>query len=241
MLGIRRRNLSRTQYCVPGLQMNDHAAALIALMVGWILVTPAMGQDECLATYSVNTTKSVTYLAIGPSADDRINTAMSCSIADAVRDKLFETRQTFDPNVLADASQLRTKILEIRMRLADGKSELQTAESEATRSGAILTLKDAVLAAGVASAVTGCIVSTATCKPAVGASVALYGSRLASNVGEFEGPTQVSAETQKEINIFDSMLQSIQAQINDNVAQQSKLRFGSVIAAICTAIRQQCR
>ena len=69
--------------------------------------------------------------------------------------------------------------------------------------------------------------------------LALYESRLPSNVGDFA--TQVSAETQKQINILDSMLQSIQAQINDNVAQQSKLRFGSVIAAICTAIRQQCR
>ena len=222
------------------MQMSNHAAALIALIiVGWSLVTPAVGQDDCLATYSVNTTKSVTYLAIGPSADDRINTAMSCSIADAVRDKLFLTRHTFDPEVLGSASQLRAKILEIKMRLAEGKSELEAAATDATRLGAIQDLRDTVLAAGLASAATGCIVSAATCKPAVGASVALYESRLPSNVGDFA--TQVSAEAQKQFNILDSMLQSIQAHINDNVAQQSKLRFGSVIAAICTAIRQQCR
>jgi hypothetical protein len=156
-----------------------------------------------------------------------------------MRDKLFLTRHTFDSDVLGSASQLRAKILEIRMRLADGKSELEAAATDATRLGAILDLRDTVLAAGLASAATGCIVSAATCKPAVGASVALYESRLPSNVGDFA--TQVSAEAQKEISILDSMLQSIQAQINDNVAQQSKLRFGSVIAAICTAIRQQCR
>jgi hypothetical protein len=215
--------------------MNNHAAALIALiMVGWILATPAVGQDDCLATYSVNTTKSVTYLAIGPSADDRISTTMSCLVADAIRDKLFLTRHTFDPEVLGNASQLRAKILEIKMRLAEGKSELEAAATDATRLGAIQDLRDTVLAAGLASAATA-----ATCKPAVGASVALYESRLPSNVGDFA--TQVSAEAQKQFNILDSMLQSIQAQINDNVAQQSKLRFGSVIAAICTAIRQQCR
>jgi hypothetical protein len=156
-----------------------------------------------------------------------------------MRDKLFLTRHTFDPEVLGSASQLRAKILEIKMRLAEGKSELEAAATDATRLGAIQDLRDTVLAAGLASAATGCIVSAATCKPAVGASVALYESRLPSNVGDFA--TQVNAETQKQFNILDSMLQSIQTQINDNVAQQSKLRFGSVIAAICTAIRQQCR
>src|SRR6516225_6644160 len=116
------------------MQMSNHAAALIALIiVGWSLVTPAVGQDDCLATYSVNTTKSVTYLAIGPSADDRISTTMSCLVADAMRDKLFLTRHTFDPEVLGSASQLRAKILEIKMRLAEGKSELEAAATDATR------------------------------------------------------------------------------------------------------------
>jgi hypothetical protein len=214
----------------------NHAAALT--MVGWILATPALGQEDCLAAYRVNTTKSITYLAIGPSADDRISTKMSCSVADEMRDKLFLTSHTFNPNVLGNANQLRAKILEIKMRLANGKSELEAATTGATHLGAILGLKDTVLAAGLASAATGCIVSAATCKPAVGASVALYESGLDSNVGNI---TQASAEAQKQINVLDSMLQSIQAQINDSVAQQSKLRFGSVISAICNSIRQQCR
>ena len=218
------------------MQMINHAAGLA--MIGWIFATPAVGQDDCLATYSVNTTKSVAYLSFGPSADDRISTTMSCSVADAMRDTLFLTWHTFDPNVLGNASQLRARILQIRMRLAEGRTELEAARAPATQLGAIQSLKDTVLAAGLASAVTGCIVSAATCKRAVGASVALYQSGLASNVGD---NAQASTQAQTEMNILDSMLQSIQAQITDNVAQQSKPRFGTVLNSICAAIRQQCR
>ena len=218
------------------MQMINHAAALA--MIGWIFATPAVGQSECLATYSVNTTKSVTYLAIGPSADDRISTTMSCSVADAMREKLFVTLHTFDPNLLGNANRLREKILAIKMRLAEAKTELGAAATAATQLGAIQRLEDTVLAAGLASAATGCIVSAATCKRAVGASVALYQAGLASNLG---GNAQASTQAQTEINILDAMLQSIQGQINDNVAQQSKLRFGAVVSAMCAAIRQQCR
>jgi len=216
------------------MQRNNHAAALI--IVGWILATPAVGQDDCLATYSVNTTKSVAYLSIGPSADDRISTTLSCSVADAMRDRLFLTFHTFDANVLGSATQLRAKISQIRMRLAEGRTELGAARTPATQLGAIQSLKHTVLAAGLASAATGCIVSAATCKRAVGASVALYQSGL--NVGD---NAQASTQAQMEMNILDSMLQSIQAQITDNVAQQSKPRFGTVLNSICAAIRQQCR
>jgi hypothetical protein len=139
------------------MQMMNRAAALA--MIGWILATPAVGQDDCLAAYSVNTAKSVAYLSIGPSADDRISTTMSCSVADAMRDRLFLTWHTFDPNVLGNASQLRAKISQIRMRLAEGRTELQAATIPATQLGAIQSLKDTVLAAGLASAATGCIVS----------------------------------------------------------------------------------
>ena len=218
------------------MRRNNHAAALIT--VGCILATPAVGQDDCLAAYSVNTTKSVAYLSIGPSADDRISTTLSCSVADAMRDRLFLTFHTFDANVLGSASQLRAKISQIRMRLSEGRTELQAARTPATQLSAIQSLKDTVLAAGLASAATGCIVSAATCKRAVDASVALYQSGLASNVGD---NAQASTQAQTEMNILDSMLQSIQAQITDNVAQQSKPRFGTVLNSICAAIRQQCR
>jgi hypothetical protein len=155
-----------------------------------------------------------------------------------MRDTLFLTWHTFDPNVLGNASQLRAKILQIRMRLAEGRTELEAATIPATQLGAIQSLKDTVLAAGLASAATGCVVSAATCKRAVGASVALYQSGLASNVGD---NAQASTQAQTEMNILDSMLQSIQAQITDDVAQQSKPRFGAVLNSICAAIRQQCR
>ena len=218
------------------MQMINRAAALA--MIGWILATPAVGQDDCLAAYRVNTTKSVTYLAIGPGTDDRVSTEMSCSVADEMRDKLFRTGHTFDPNLLGNAGQLRSKILQIKMRLAAGSKELEAARTTATHSGAILGLEDTVLAAGLASAAIGCIVSATTCKSAVGASVALFEADMASNVGNI---TQARAQVQANINTLDSMLQSIQAQINDNVAQQSKLRFGAVLSAMCTAIRQQRR
>ena len=65
----------------------NHAAALI--MLGWTVVTPAVGQDDCLASYKVNPSKSVTYLSIGSNPDDRINTMMSCSVAEAMRDEFF--------------------------------------------------------------------------------------------------------------------------------------------------------
>jgi hypothetical protein len=217
--------------------MINRAAAFA--MIGWILATPAVGQDDCLAAYRVNTTKSVTYLAIGPGTDDRVSTEMSCSVADEMRDKLFRTGRTFDPNLLGNAGQLRSRILQIKTRLAAGRSELEAASTGATHRGAILTIEDTVLAAGLASATIGCIVSAATCKPAVGASVSLFAAGMASNVGDIT--QQARAQARTDINTLDSMLQSIQTQINDNVAQQSKLRFGTVLSAMCTAIRQQCR
>jgi hypothetical protein len=177
------------------------------------------------------------YLSIGPRADDRINTTISCPVAEATRDRLFLTWHTFDFNVLGNASQLRAKILEIRMWLAEGRTELDAARIPATQLGAIQSLKDTVLAAGLASAATRCIVSAATCKRALGASVALYQSDLASNVGD---NAQASTQAQTEMNILDSRLQSIQDQITDNVAQQSKPRFGAVLNSMCATIRQQC-
>jgi hypothetical protein len=124
------------------------------------------------------------------------------------------------------------------MRLAAGRAELEVAVTGARHLSAIHGLEDTVLAAGLASAAIGCVVSAEGCKPAVGASVALFEAGIASNVGDV---TQARAQARTEINTLDSMLQSIQTQINDNVAQQSKLRFGAVLSAMCTSIRQQCR
>jgi hypothetical protein len=74
-----------------------------------------------------------------------------------MRDKLFRTGRTFDPNLLGNAGQLRSKILQIKMRLAAGSKELGAASTGATLQGAILGLEDTVLAAGLASAAIGCI------------------------------------------------------------------------------------
>ena len=213
----------------------NYAAALI--MIGATFATPAAGQEDCLASYVVNSSKSITYLPIGSNADDRIGTTMSCSVADAMREKLFSTGQTIDPNLLGSTNQLRSKISEIRMRLDAGKSELETATTPPARLSAILGLEDIVLAAGLASATVGCVVSAQACKPAVAASVGLYELAKSASNGDL---SQASAKARTDINVLHSMLQSIQAQLNDNIGQQSKRRFGAVLSEMCKAIREQC-
>jgi hypothetical protein len=156
-----------------------------------------------------------------------------------MRDEFFVTGKTIDAKFLSNADQLRAKILEIKEQLADGKSELQEATTEPAHFSAVLHFKETVLAAGVASATTGCIVSEEACKPAVRASVVLYGlPNSASKVGSL---AQARAQALREISTLDSMLQSIQAQLNDSIAQQSKRRFDVVLSEMCIAIKQQCK
>ena len=215
----------------------NRVAALI--MMGWTLATPAAGQDDCLASYNVNPSKSVTYLPTGTNASDRIETTISCSVAGQMRDELFAGGKTIDPNFSSNADQLRAKILEIKERLADGKSEVEKATTETAHFSAVLHIKDTVLAAGVASATTGCIVSEEACKPAVRASVVLYG--LANSASKVGSLAQARAQALREISTLDSMLQSIQAQLNDSIAQQSKRRFNVVLSEMCIVIKQQCK
>jgi hypothetical protein len=125
------------------------------------------------------------------------------------------------------------------MRLADGKSALEDATIGIAHFSAVLNLKEPILAAGLASATVGCIVSAEACKPAVRASVVLYDLAIsASKVGDL---AQARERAEREISTLDSMLQSILAQLNDNIAQQSKLRFNVVLSEMCGAIKQQCR
>ena len=97
----------------------NRVAALI--MMGWTFATPATGQDDCLASFNINPSKSVTYLSIGPNASDRIETTISCSVAGQMRDEFFVTGKTIDPNFFSNADQLRAKILQIKEQLANGK------------------------------------------------------------------------------------------------------------------------
>ena len=215
----------------------NHTGALI--MIGLAFATPAVGQDDCLASFKANPSKSLTYVSIGPNANDRIETTMSCSLAGEMRDEVYLTGKTIDPNVLSDINQLRSKILEIKARLDDGKSKLERATTEPAHFSAVLNLKDTVLAAGVASATTGCIVSDEACKPAVRASVVLY--ELANSASKVVSLAQARAQAQREINTLDSMLQSIQVQLNDSIVLQSKQRFVVVLSEMCRAIKQQCK
>ena len=212
-----------------------HAAVLIA--IAWTFATPAVGQDDCLASFAVNPSKSVTYLPIGPNAGDRIDTMMSCSVAERMRNEFFLTGKTIDRNLLGNAGQLMSKILEIKMRLASHKAELERATTKFSHFDAVQNLRDAVLAAGLASATTGCIVSAEACKPAVRASFELY--ELASSPSK--DLAQARGQAQKDISTLDSMLQSIQVHLSDNVARQSTLRFDVVISEMCRAIKQQCK
>ena len=215
----------------------NRVAALI--MMGWIFAAPAAGQDDCLASFNINPSKSVTYLSIGPNASDRIETTISCSVAGQMRDEFFVTGKTIDPNFFSNADQLRAKILQIKEQLANGKTELEEATTEPAHFSAVLHLRDTVLAAGVATATTGCIVSEEACKPAVRASVVLYG--LANSASKVGSLAQARAQALREISTLDSMLQSIQAQLNDSIAQQSKRRFDVVLSEMCIAIKQQCK
>ena len=219
----------------------NQAATLVA--IGCAFSTPAVGQDDCLASFKINPSKSMTYVSIGPTASDRIDATMSCSTAGNMRDEFFVAGKTIDPNVLSNANQFRAKILEIKMQLAIGKSKLEQATQATTEVGtfqnAVLYLKETVLAAGVASATTGCILSEEACKPAVRASIALY--ELANSADQVGNLTQARAQAQREISALDSMLQSIQAQISDNIVQESKRRFDVVLSQICRAIEQQCK
>jgi hypothetical protein len=164
---------------------------------------------------------------------------MSCPVADKMRDEFFLTGRTIDPDMLGDTNRLRSKILEIKMRLDYGKSELEGATAEAAHLSGLLNIKEAVLAAGVASATTGCIVSGEACKPAVGASFTLY--RLANSTSKGEEIVQARTQAQRAIGTLDSLLQTIPARINDNIAQESKLRFYVVLSEMCKAIKEQCK
>jgi hypothetical protein len=151
-----------------------------------------------------------------------------------MRDEFFTAEKTIDPSMLSNVDQLRSKISEIRMRLASGKSALESATTETGHFSAVLNLKETLLAAGVASATAGCIVSAEACKPAVRASVVLYEMTESAS-------TSKRAQAQREISTLEPMLQTIQDKITDSIAQQSKQRFYVVLSGMCEAIKQQCK
>jgi hypothetical protein len=155
-----------------------------------------------------------------------------------MRDDLFMTGKTIDPNLFSSADQLRAKISRIKEQLADDKLKLEEATTDETHLSAVLRLKDTVLA-GVASATIGCTLSEEACKPAVRASVVLY--ELAASASKVGNLPQAREQALREISTLDSMLQSIQARLSDSIAQQSKPRFDAVLSEMCMAINQQCK
>lgn len=51
---------------------------------------------------------------------------------------------------------------------------------------------------------------------------------------------QQAAKARTEIDKIVPALQAMEAQLNDNIAQQGKLRYNVVFGALCQAIKQQC-
>jgi hypothetical protein len=76
-----------------------------------------------------------------------------------MRDEFFLTAKMLDPHVFDNATQLRSKLSEIQMRVANSKSALEDATIGVAHFSAVLNLKEPLLAAGLASATVGCIVS----------------------------------------------------------------------------------
>ena len=215
----------------------NYAAAVI--MICWAFATPAVGQNDCLASFQVNRSKSLTHLLIGPNASDRIETTISCPVAEKMRDEFYATGNATDLNLLSNANQVGAKILEIRMRLARDKSQMVETSSEAAHFSSILRGRDTVLAAGIASATIGCMISEDACKPAVKASVVLYD--MADSASKVANLAQARAQALKDIGALELMLQTIQDHLNDTIVEQSKQRFDVVLSEMCRAIKEQCK
>lgn len=212
---------------------------LPVLVLGCAVSSSALGQAECLASLNVSAGKSVTFLAIGPGAGDKIAQTMTCPTAEKLRGDMFVSGQALDPNLLGNANQLRSKITDIRSRLATHKTELQNAATRAKREAIFGTLKITLAAAGTASAATGCVTSGVSCVAAFGGAVGLYEliDSLANTAGDL---AQQAVRARAEIDKILPVLQAVEAQLNDNLAQQGKLRYNVAFTEMCKAIKQQC-
>jgi hypothetical protein len=61
------------------------------------------GQDDCLASFQVNRSKSLTYLLIGPNASDRKATTTVALSQGEIRDGFYVIEKMTDPNLLSEA------------------------------------------------------------------------------------------------------------------------------------------
>lgn len=212
---------------------------LSILMVGCAVSCSAFAQSNCLTSLPIDPAKSVTFLNFGPSPGDRIVRSMKCSEAENIRANLFVSGQAINPDLLGRASELRSKIAETRAALSAQKVALQTASSRVARETALKSVKIALAVAGAASATTACFTSGVTCIVVVSSAVTLY--ELVDSLGTTAGDlAQQASNARGEIDKIIPALQAIETQLNDNIAQQSRLRYNAVFDALCQAIKQQC-
>jgi hypothetical protein len=212
---------------------------LLSIITISAVSSAAFAQADCLTSLNVKADKSVTFLSFGPAAGDRVTKNMSCLSAESLRAAMFLSGQALKPDLLGSAIQLRAKIGDIRAKLAAAKTDLGNASTRAKREIVLQTLKLTLAAAGTAASATGCISSGTTCLVALGGVVTLYGliESAATTAGDL---AQQAAQARAEIAKILPVLQALEGQLNDNLAQQGKLRYNVAFTEMCRAIKQQC-
>jgi len=195
----------------------------------------ARAQQECMSSIKVDAAKSVTFLSIG---DDKLVSTMSCSAAEALRDKLFLTGEAIDPKLFDDANQLRAKIVALRQALAGSQVKLQSAKDRAGREAALKTIQTTLLGATTVGLAVGCALKKGTCAAAFGSAVALYVAL--TNLGPGDDLIALSIRAKSEIDQIVPSLQALEGQLDANIAQQSKLKYNTIFLEICHSVQKQC-
>jgi hypothetical protein len=213
-------------------------SSLMAVFV-FTAAKSAIAQQECLSSLKVSATKSVTFLAVGASPGDKLAETMMCPNAERLRTDIFISGQAIDLAAFDSAAQLRPKISKLRADLVAASTKLHNATDRAARDAALQSLKITLLGAALATSTAGCVASGSTCIPAAAAAVALYEtiSSTASSAGDL---LQIAKQAQDDIGKITPVLKAAEDQLNDNIAQQSKLRYNAMYTEMCKSIKAQC-
>jgi hypothetical protein len=211
----------------------------LIVVIACALSGAAFAQATCLQSLPVKPSKSVTYLNFGSTAGDKISKTLGCPIAEGMRTEMFLSGEALNPDLLGKANQLRGKIADTKTKLASYKGQLQTATNRATRETILKSVKLSLAVAGAASATTACFTSGVACITVVSSVVTLYElvDSMATTGGDL---AQQAATARAEIDKILPALQAMETQLNDNLAEQGKLRYNTVFNELCTAIKQQC-
>lgn len=216
------------------ISMKRMFVALLVLLASF----SARAQQDCMRSLKVDAAKSVTFLSIG---GDKLTTTMSCSAAEALRDKLFMTGEAIDPKLFDDANQLRSKIASGRQALSSSVAKLQSAKDRASREVVLKSIQTSLLSAAVAYGSVGCYLakSPKLCTAALSSIVALYVALL--NLPPGDDLVALANQAKSEIDQILPSLQAWEGQLDANVAQQSKLKYNTMFLEMCQSVEQQCK